>query len=786
MAAYISIQKALGRILISLFFACLAGILVWFGLRGSGAHGPLLGPHYDLLLKSVKQTSSAEILLIENRDAAGDIIEPALAASALMTLAEMNASALVIQTPILGTASPLGSQAPMGSLWEDDLLVRFNDEFTLVNRNIRNLFDAIRTGSVAPAETEHFVGELLNLTERGKERLLAALIGDDAGGMRPLEQAAAVFGVVWVPGDLRLSARGSLESISGRRYSLPRQDWDGRARRVAPVLNPGEDSVEHVIYSALKSRIRRASAEYEYGGGLQTETEFPLPLDSGGNVLFIPPGIGQDFRRLSLEDFQKYEEADRELYRTLKEAEELGLYRDMDSESYPPFRYEYAQDIRAELLENPAPENRARWIGERARYFRSLDEFFAGPGRANLIIGYDELIVQEGLEEEGLQQVIGMRDEVIRVFQELWEQYTALLASRSALESSLAGAFCILGAPAAEDPEGGVSELGSLETSALLANSFLTGRVVRPGTNRDNFLALILSAFVIISVLAGAGPWVTLGAGLALSFAVMGGFSYAFVRGAFWIDPLIPGAAALAGILASFVFALIAKNRAAYRFRKAYGPSIIPVYLNRLIKAYHPLPSETLSVRAAIVAVRDGELKGIETRSIPEESAAAALAFRGEVLNIFGMEGGVVVGIEGDLVMIALGSPLERTVIRNTKTLVPYDDGPKPSPRSPAAKAMSIVRDIAGHIPRAAAWRFALDTGDCAFSYSEASGYTAYGRPVVCARLFSSLAARYKARVLVTGRVMEQNPELLTHKLGDLVDDGDKEGFYEARFDDVT
>jgi hypothetical protein len=383
-----------------------------------------------------------------------------------------------------------------------------------------------------------------------------------------------------------------------------------------------------------------------------------------------------------------------------------------------------------------------------------------------------------------------MRSEVIRIFQELWEQYSALLALRSRLEASLAGAFCILGAPAAEDPEGGVSELGSLGTSALLANSFLTGRAVRPGTDRDSFLALILSAFVIISVLAGAGPWLALGVGLGLTCGVLGGFSYAFVRNAFWIDPLIPAAAALAGTLASFVFALIAKNRAAYRFRKAYGPHIIPSHLKRLIKAYHPLPSETIRVRAAIVAVRDGELKGIETRSNPEDSAAAALAFRKEVLNIFGQEGGVMVGIEGDLVMIALGSPLERTVIRNMKTRVPYDDGPKPSLRSPAAKAVSIVRDIAGHIPQAAAWRFALDTGDCAFSYSEASGYTAYGRPVVCARLFSSLAARYKAKVLVTERVIEQNPELAAHKLGDMVEggagDGDREGFYEAMFDGVT
>jgi hypothetical protein len=815
MAAYISIQKALARILISFFFAIAVGLLTWFALRG-----PRLGPYYDLLLRFLKSAPlSAEILLIESRnpppgpagkssawgevfyqtagngisgeDAGADIIEPALAASVLMTLAEFNASTLVIQTPILGAASPLSFQASAGSLWEEGLLVRFNDEFTLVNRNIRNLFDAIRTGSVAPAEAEQFVGELVNLTDRGKDRLLAALARGDAGGIGPLEQAAAVFGNVWIPGDLRLSVLGAggrepfpipnltfpaLFGPPGGRYFRPHPDWDGRVRRIAPVIDPGEAHMEHVVYAALKDRIRRPAGE---SGGWM-DAEFPLPLDSKGNVLFIPPGAGQTFRRLSLEDFQKYEEADQELYRILKEAEGLGLFREMEGESYPSYRYEYAQDIRRELLENPAPEQRARWIRERERYFRSLDEFFAGPGRANLIMGYDELIDRESLEEDGRQQVISMRGEVIRIFQELWEKYTALLNLRSGLAVSLAGAFCVLGSPAAE--------AGGLETSAFLANSFLTGKAVRPASDRDGLLAFILSSFLVLCILAPAGPWATLGAGLALTAGVLGIFSYSFIHSAFWIDPLIPAVAVLAGVLSSFAFALVAKNRAVCRFRSAYGPHIAPVYLRRLIKAYHPLPTETLSAKAAIVAVRDQELKGIESRSSPGESAAAALIFRKEILNIFGREGGVTVGMEGDLMMIALGSPLERTAIRNMKTRIPYDDGPKPSLRTPAAKALAIVRDITGHIPQATNWRFAVDTGDCTFSYSEAAGYTAYGRPMACARLFSGLAVRYKARVLVTARITEQNPELRIRKLGDLVESSGeiREGFYEALFSDAA
>jgi class 3 adenylate cyclase len=189
-----------------------------------------------------------------------------------------------------------------------------------------------------------------------------------------------------------------------------------------------------------------------------------------------------------------------------------------------------------------------------------------------------------------------------------------------------------------------------------------------------------------------------------------------------------------------------------------------------------------------MVAVRDGALSGIENRSSPPEAAKASKAFREDVFRIFSRAGAVMTGFEGDLAMFALGSPQERQAMKRMKALRPYDDGDGSDGNSPAGRAAELVLEIVGTIkdgntPQAQFWRFAIDTGECCFSWSPAAGLSASGRAVVSARLFSNLCSRYKTRILVSGRVaekLEAIPAISPKKLGILVDDesGEREEFY--------
>jgi hypothetical protein len=757
MAAYISKKKAFVRFVLSFTFGAAVLILAWEVLKG-----PKLGPHYDYLLNFVESAPAAgELLLIETRlprPAIGredTVVEPAVAAQVVMTLAEMNAGTLIIQAPLTpGPASGDLRQAILSTgLPQEELRIRFEGEFSLVERNIRNLFEAIRLGFILPADAERYVGELVNITARGKDRLLGAMFPSGRSDRTPLERASAVFGTdqsdlgsaVWLPG--------------GGLYFKPQPDWDGKIRRVAPLITDDQNNIqEHIVYAALRNRV---------GTDLG-----PADL-SGGPLLFVPVTTGApdgDFRRIPLAALLEYEEADRELYRLLTAAESQGIYAELNPEYHPRYLYEYAQDIREELLRDPDGDKKIRWLGARVKYLQSLEGFFSGPSEAKLVSGYEEVIASESLDVEGIRRITALRNELILTFRNLRDSYAALMTMRADLERALSGSFCIMGAPA-PDPE--------LETSALLANTLLTGRVLRPGKDRETLRWSLLGLFIILAGISFLGPWISLCLGLLLTAAVGAAFSYSFILSSVWMDPLIPLSAAVGGLFFSFAFALLAKRRAAARIRAASGSRIEASYLRRLIRAGRPHPAETLPAMAAMVAVRDGNLNGIENRSSPQEAAKASTAFREEVFRIFSPAGAVMTGFEGDLAVFALGSPQERQAMKRMKALKPYDD---PGGNSPAAKAAALVVDLLQNTPQTKFWRFAIDTGECYFSWSKTAGLSASGRAVVTARLFSNLCSRYKTRLLLSGRVAEKlDPAIGLKRLGVLVDDesGEREEFYE-------
>jgi class 3 adenylate cyclase len=182
------------------------------------------------------------------------------------------------------------------------------------------------------------------------------------------------------------------------------------------------------------------------------------------------------------------------------------------------------------------------------------------------------------------------------------------------------------------------------------------------------------------------------------------------------------------------------------------------------------------------VAIRQPELLTMEDRSAPPTGAHQIRVFREEAVRVFKKAGGALVGADGDLVLIAFGSPLERTGMARMKAELPYeDDALAHSSHSPAAKAVGFILDFLAGLPETFPWRFGIDTGECAFTYSALSGYGAFGHPVVRARILSSLTARYKARILVSASVNEKLDGFPIRKLDTLTDITGlrREAFYE-------
>ena len=657
-------------------------------------YGPNLGPLYDFLLRIRSAPPVSQELLIIDSSVSGqelgdDILEPSLLSSVLYTMTELGASTLIIQVPILGLS--VG-----GSAGEEEILYRFDDEFSILSSNIRNLFDGIRTGSVTPRDSERYVGELMELSERGKERLVAALVRRDEEDIASMENAAAFFGHARRPGDLLVQlirtgegGRPGVLAASGE-YSRARPDRDGVLRRIAPVLTAPDLSVEHIVYSALKSRYDTSN----------------IPLDRNGAIVFELPGREIDFRRIGIFDFLAYDEADRNLKRLLLEGEALGIYRNIYGENRPGILYDYALSIR----EEPASEEaRLLWIETRNRYFESLEDFLFGPAEMDLVMAYEEMLDTES------------RDSVIRIFAALKTSYGELVELRNNLESALSYSFCILG------------NSRDVEASALLANSIITGRVVKPGKIGYLLLGSLLTAFLVCFFVKSMSPLSTLITGIFLTLLIAAGFCLIFIFYGLWLDPQVPAAAGATGVLVSFTWALAVRSRHNRHFSLAFGPSVSSACLESLIRAGKPLPSQAITARAIVIAIKQFHKFSSEDSKDP----VAKSIFLEKASDIFKKAGGTIVGTEEDLVIACFGSPLEQTF---------------PDNRPIVQRARDLVSEITLH-PKCGSWNFGLDIGDCVFTWTAVSGYFAIGMPVQKAKILSQLAGRYQARIVISAAV---------------------------------
>ncbi|MDR1802622.1 MAG: hypothetical protein LBQ94_03365, partial [Treponema sp.] len=726
--------------------------------------GPNLGLLYDLLLiLRPNQQISEELLIIDSStpesEGGDDILEPRTAASLLYTMTELGARTLIIQAPILGLSAG-------GTAGEEEIISRFDEEFSVLGRNIRNLFDAIRTGSIAPMESARYVGELVELSEMGKERLVAALVHGDEEGLFNMERAAAMFGDVRRAGDFQAqftrSGEGGYSGVlaeSGE-YSRAPPDSDGVIRRLAPIVtvaNPDgqERTLEHIIYAALKTRYENTGIELIKSGPALALRGGPdgrdriIPLDRYGSVLFGLSQKRDNFRRVGISDFLAYEEADRDLRQLLLEAEAFEVFRGIEGENHPGILYDYAFSLREEPASSSQHENEERriaWVAARNRYFASLEDIINGPTEVKLVEAYELRIAAEPLNSAS---IIEMRNSLIRAFSALRAKYHEVIELRNKLESSLSSSFCILGS--SEDAQ----------ASALFANSILTGRVVKPGDTRTLLLLTLLFVFLSCFMVRAREPASSLRTGLFLTLLIGIGFSVSFITSGLWLDPRVPVAANAAGVLVSAALAFAAKNRHSMIFRQSYGPFISRSCLESVIRAGAPLPSQTVTTAAVVVAVK--KANPVPSGGSQGLSNEALLAFQKDASETFRKAGATITGIEGSMVIVCFGSPLERIAIAEKENPSPNETAVKTF----AQRAVDLVSKISRR-PEAASWEFGIDTGNCSFSWTAVSGYSALGVPVQRAKILSHLAGRYKTRIVISASINKVLPALPVRKLDDL------------------
>jgi hypothetical protein len=308
------------------------------------------------------------------------------------------------------------------------------------------------------------------------------------------------------------------------------------------------------------------------------------------------------------------------------------------------------------------------------------------------------------------------------------EKHLELTELRTLLANEINTSFCIMG------PAFSTVRVNTPGSSALLANTLLTGHSITPGQDRYIIVWSLIASFLLLACLFTLKPVLLLILGLAVNLLCGAVFSLSFIISGYWIDPYIPVAALLGGTLVLFVSRFCISHDRSLRFRLAYTKSVNGVMLKTLVKAGHPLLPETLCVQAVIIAVKNPGMSGREDRETPLDASRSAAEFRNEFSRLFKQQGALILGFENDIALACFGSPPQRTCREDTKHA--------------AARAVSCIREIL-QSPLSCEWRFGIESGECAFSWSPETGYTANGHPVARARIFAALALRFKVRAII-------------------------------------
>jgi hypothetical protein len=239
-----------------------------------------------------------------------------------------------------------------------------------------------------------------------------------------------------------------------------------------------------------------------------------------------------------------------------------------------------------------------------------------------------------------------------------------------------------------------------------------------------------------------------MGAGASLACGAV--FAARFIAGNYWIDPFIPAASCMGGtlVLAAAKFC-IAYGRE-LRFKLVFGQTVNRQMLRKLLKAGSPKPGESVCVHAAIIAVKNTSLAGMEAREKPDETAKAAAEFREEFSRIF-KEAGAALSYEGSTAFACFGSPLER---------VCQSVG---NPAQTAARFVAAFLYNYDENSPFAHWHFGIESGDCVFCWQEGV-YAVNGRPLARAKIYASFAPRCGVKAIV-GETAKEEAGIQAEKL---------------------
>ncbi len=403
----------------------------------------------------------------------------------------------------------------------------FNTEFAQIQTNIEQLFDAMRSGSLPPAEARKYVSELVGLTALGKSRLLDAVRSIERDNDAYLGKAARYFGAAYFtvnsPDDADQYATPEMEEYALKSFAIDVQpgaagarpaaslmpvipsvgsgaagagfpnvvvDADGVRRRIDLLKTYKGKYIAQLAFRPLLDWLGKPSIALKGNAILLSGADVPgkgkrdirIPLDPDGRMLinWLPKKFVDSFSpHLSFYELVYHKQLEEDLKYNLSLMDQSGYFSYFTGETRPLDMDAYCAGLREAMLESGDMSGLEEYVKARSAYFGAVGAFLDGAAEKAILADIEKTLAGGRLsasEKAGAEEVSA---QVPKTFADTRSVYDALMGRREILSRRLPGAFCIIGVTATSTTDIGVNpfvgEYVNVGTHASVANTILQG-----------------------------------------------------------------------------------------------------------------------------------------------------------------------------------------------------------------------------------------------------------------------------------------------------------------------
>jgi adenylate cyclase len=325
--------------------------------------------------------------------------------------------------------------------------------------------------------------------------------------------------------------------------------------------------------------------------------------------------------------------------------------------------YNYAEDIKQEVMEGGDPELMDEYIEVRRMFFSGVDAFLHGPAESSIDSEIDRMLSSGQLDDRTADAYREIRNQIPEVFSAGRDVHEKLASSRARLAEAIPDSFIIIGFVGTSTTDIGVTpfdeEYMNVGTHASLANTILQENFLDELPEWYSMVLGLFAALLVTLVIRRMVPVHSLLFGVLFLFVIVAADLGAFVSTGVYLPPLIPMSSVFFTFLVLTAIQFLQTSKDRVYIKNAFSHYLSTDVINELLSDPDKL---SLGGDKKYMTAMFTDVKGFSTISEqldPTELVSLLNQYLSEMSDVILEQKGTIDKYEGDAIISFFGAPID-------------------------------------------------------------------------------------------------------------------------------